>query len=358
MILYLIALALLCLWGVRFSGFREDYISKEQTGSFKGFFVMMIFFSHIQAYLPVDFFGDKIVTAVYGVLGQLIVVVFLFYSGYGVMESIRNKPGYMKGFFKNRIVKLILDYNIVSLAYMLYRTCTGTFFSWERYAFSWCGWETVEKVEANGNWFIFAVLSLYMITWLINFLLHRILHLEGMKFQYILTASVILVTVGLMWLLGYVGRPDFWYNILITYGFGMLYSVLRKPIEDAMRKTPWYLMALAITGGAMGVLILLRLNDIVSFSVLACLFAFFLVLVSMRVRIQNPVLIWLGKLSFSIYLVHKGCMAVFQGLGFAENPILYGALCIVSTMIMAQLHHWVAGKLTGAILKKKQTVQK
>lgn len=354
MILYLGALLLLCLWGIKFSGFREDYISKEQSGSFKGIFAMMIFLSHIRSFVSAQFPGDRLYSEVFTLLGQMTVVMFFFYSGFGIMESIKCKPGYMHGFFKNRIVKLILDYNIVSLAYMLYRTCTGTFFSWDRYLLSWCGWETVADVNARGNWFMFVILQLYLITLLMSFLLRRVFRQDGKKYQYLLTVTVMILSVGFMYLLHCSGRGEYWYNTLFVYGFGMLYAVLRKRIEKAMRKTVCYLAALAAVCAGVGVILLLDLTDVISYSVMSCLFAAFLTLISMHVRIQNPVLVWLGKLCFSIYILQKVSMVVFRDLGLSSNPVLYGAACIAVTLLLSQLHYMVAGKVSGALLRKQK----
>ncbi len=354
MIVYLGILILLCLWGVKFSGFREDYISKEQTGAFKGLFIMVIFLAHIRGYISTEFWGDEIVSAFYGVLGQLIVVVFLFYSGYGVMESVKNKPGYMKGFFKNRILKLLLDYNIVTLVYFAIRFATKAKLEWKHFAFSWCGWETVEKMDSHGNWFMFGILALYAVTWLTALTLEGIFRMNGKKYQITLTAAVAVLSVALMIALSFAGRGEFWYEILFVYSFGMFYSLCRKPVEKAMRKLGWYLLALVAITAGLGVIILLGRYNMLIYSVRACLFAALVVLVSMRVRIWNPVLNWLGTVSFSVFLVHKGSMAICQNLGFNRNPIVFGAVCIAGTMVLTVAHHWVAGRLSRLLLKKQK----
>ena len=37
------------------------------------------------------------------------VTTFLFYSGYGIYESIKSKKKYIDNFFKNRILKLFIS---------------------------------------------------------------------------------------------------------------------------------------------------------------------------------------------------------------------------------------------------------
>ena len=62
------------------TGFTSDhYLSRETTVSVNGLFIIIVFFSHIQSYIALP-------PAVHGVtsgLGQLMVAMFLFYSGYG-----------------------------------------------------------------------------------------------------------------------------------------------------------------------------------------------------------------------------------------------------------------------------------
>lgn len=351
MFLYLILLVVLCLWGLKFSGFREEYISKDQTDSLKGIFVIMIVFSHLRSFMPLISTWDRMYSAVFTLLGQMPVVLFFFYSGYGIMESVKRKPGYIDGFFKKRILKLLLDYNIVMVLYAIYHTCTGTFFSAERYLLSWCGWESLETVNTEGNWFLFVILQLYLITFIAFQLFKKNMVKDNNNFLWLVLCFTTVMSVVLMGLLYASGRDEYWYNTLFVYSFGMLYSILRDPIERAMRKTGCYILALGVVCAGVALILFLGLKDVASYSVMGCLFASFAVLVSMHVRIQNSVLIWFGKLSFSVYILQKVSMRLFNTVGLSTQPILYTAACLVFTMVLAQLHNMAANKLSGLLLK-------
>ena len=98
MLLFYIIILLLSLYGISFikSGFNQDYISKEQCNAIKGIFILFVFTRHIWPYLSkfgYDFSapGDSLFMSIDRWLGQLLVVSFLFYSGFGVMESIKSK---------------------------------------------------------------------------------------------------------------------------------------------------------------------------------------------------------------------------------------------------------------------------
>ena len=92
-----IILALVSLCGMRFSardGF--DPLDRRMTTSIKGIFICMVFITHMCSYIPVESpayagLGGYLFWTIRRIFGQLIVVMFLFYSGYGVMASIQAK---------------------------------------------------------------------------------------------------------------------------------------------------------------------------------------------------------------------------------------------------------------------------
>ena len=86
MVIYLILLALLCLTSVKISlgnGFN-DYMSPRETGAIKGVFVIIVLLSHIRQYVHLEASPFNTPYSEFmAYLGQLMVVMFLFYSGYG-----------------------------------------------------------------------------------------------------------------------------------------------------------------------------------------------------------------------------------------------------------------------------------
>ena len=90
--IYVLAAALFVfLCGAKFvkSGeFNSDYMSKDTTGAINGIFVLLVFMCHISGYMKLGGSSDTIWLDLKSWLGQLVVVTFLFYSGYGMMCSI------------------------------------------------------------------------------------------------------------------------------------------------------------------------------------------------------------------------------------------------------------------------------
>ena len=84
------------MYGIQFNrnGFFTDYITKEQCNNIKGIFILLVFISHSLQYIDkAGYVNDNILDVIFtkcsSVMGQLIVVMFLFYSGFGIMESVK-----------------------------------------------------------------------------------------------------------------------------------------------------------------------------------------------------------------------------------------------------------------------------
>ena len=63
---------------------KNDYMSRENTTSVNGLFILLVFLNHIQSYVTLPEGFHRLTLA----FGQLMVAMFLFYSGYGVTLSL------------------------------------------------------------------------------------------------------------------------------------------------------------------------------------------------------------------------------------------------------------------------------
>lgn len=170
LLLLLIGVLLLCLYRIepQLSGFNGDYLSKGSTNSIKGIFILLIVVSHSLGYIHSGAYrfssiGDGILLWIIGHLGQLVVVMFLFYSGYGVSESYKRKgPDYVKGFPRRRILTTLLNFDVAIVAFLLLGLLLGTPMSAKQVLLSFVGWESV----GNSNWYIFVILLCYVISYL------------------------------------------------------------------------------------------------------------------------------------------------------------------------------------------------
>ena len=144
----------------------EEYISKNQSNCVKGVFIIMVFARHIWPYIKdagVVFTGmdDRIFHLIDVTLGQLIVAMLLFYSGYGVMESYRKKGiEYVNGMPKRRILNTLLNFDIAVCVYLLVDFFLNISYPLSHVLLSFTGWLSV----GNSNWYIFVILLCYIAT--------------------------------------------------------------------------------------------------------------------------------------------------------------------------------------------------
>jgi len=219
----------------------DDYMSQERTTSIKGVFAFIIVMSHMLQYITISNAPDRFAGTIITAIGQLMVAMFFFYSGYGISESSRNKQGYMKSFFKNRILKTLVHFDLAIILFIIFNAFIGVRYSPERTLLSFVGWSSI----GNSNWFVFCTLALYVVTLIAFGVLH--------KYRRIAIAAVWVLTIALAVLLRVVKEDYWWYNTLLCYPLGMLWSEIRQPIECAMRKNTgiwWGAMLISLAWAA------------------------------------------------------------------------------------------------------------
>ena len=141
--------------------FNTDYLSKESTTAINGIFVFLVFLCHAIGYVTVDPSIDVQWTTMHSYMGQLVVVPFLFFSGYGIMCSIKAKgTTYVKGMFKKRFLPLLLHFDIaVFLYFLLNLIFIKRSYSLKDTLLAFLTWTSI----GNSNWYIGAMLLLYII---------------------------------------------------------------------------------------------------------------------------------------------------------------------------------------------------
>lgn len=171
MVITYVLIALICLYKIRLSFFEkpklviyDDYISLEKSTSIKGIFILVVLFSHIypQLNLPDSIFNTLFTKLNFDIISQGMVGLFMLYSGYGIMLSAMKKGrGYVKLMPKNRFLKTLLHFDIAVLLYLILQTVLGNSYSVGTILLSLLGWESL----GNSNWYIFAILVLYLISY-------------------------------------------------------------------------------------------------------------------------------------------------------------------------------------------------
>ena len=173
-------------------GFYTDYASRDQSRAINGICIMLILLSHTFAKVSPNDALDRVYEPMRVFIGQFVVVPFLFYSGYGMMESLTKKEGYLKSFPKKRFLKIAVQFSIITVVYILMHICLRSDYSMLHMLLSFTGITSI----GNGGWFIFSTFFFYsaILVWFHVFRNHKVLATIGVaaSFVVLMVAEILL----------------------------------------------------------------------------------------------------------------------------------------------------------------------
>lgn len=354
MVIFLVMLAALCLWGIRinFKGGFEDYMSPAKTGSVKGVFVIIVIMSHIRQYIILDdSWWNEPFTDFMKPIGQLMVVAFLFYSGYGVALGLKNKDGYAKTLPTKRALKVLLHFDIAVLLFYITGLALGKNYSVKKLLLSLIGLDGV----GNSVWFIFDIIILYLLTFAV--------FIFAKKRMVIGTAIMTALSFGAVLIIKeFKGSEYWWWDTVMCYPLGMWYALAKPNIDKKILPDFWkWLLTTAVFVGVFALLKSLFAQNNYErwfFVANALVFAIITVLVSMRISINNKILQWFGKRVFGIYILQRIPMMILSHFGANRNPVLFAAASFAITIVFAEIFERAMDKLDVLLHLSKKPIKK
>ncbi|MDO4621026.1 MAG: hypothetical protein Q4B09_10450 [Lachnospiraceae bacterium] len=301
----------------------------------KGFFLILVFIRHFLQYKPifVETPGHDLILMINGKLGQLIVALFLFYSGYGVMVSaIRKGSSYVRALPRRRILPTWISFAAAVAVYAAVTIGIGLYKpELRRILLSMIGW----KSYGNSNWYIFCVLLLYLAHWIA-------MSLAGTGNC---SVAVLCVLTGLYVLVVSGYKDSYWWNTAFCYAAGCAWAVNKDRIDALLDR-----VSFGSPVGSLFFFIATRLlwqNRAVSeYLYLLCsvCFAVGVVLLSRCITIESPFLLWAGRNLYPLFIFQRLPMILLQkklvGHGF-----YYFIICLLLTLLTApaynQISRWI-----------------
>lgn len=361
-------LLILCFAGCKLAPrgekFVPDYMSVEKTMSIKGIFIILVFFLHFNSYVFYTMPLDKIYLSGIKEIGQCVVTLFMLYSGYGVMESVKKKGlSYVHRIPLQRILGTYFRFDIAIIIFALVQLLIGKIYPIKQYFLSLTAWDAI----GNSNWYIFAVAFLYLLT----FIVFEIAGRRGN--YYIPTAIFTAVLIAVVIVCDKTNiRHEYWYDTLICYALGMWYSLLRDKIERLFSKSlAIYHVVLAVFMVASWLCMEYRNRSLAMLLLCMSLFAMTVVLVTMRISFHNKALMWCGKNLFGLYILQRIPMLLLKHWGLTQagkvvdlgteyfdfNIILCFVISAVVTVLLALVFEKITGRLWEIITSagKKNT---
>ncbi len=354
MLIYVAAFALICLWGVNVKlknkDFFEDYMSPDETTAIKGIFILIVFFSHFNSYVDFELKSDLIYENAVNIIGQWMVTLFMFYSGYGIMEQIEKKGnGYVRALPSKRIAGLIFRFDIAVVLFVAIKLLLNEKIKPMKLVLSFIGWESM----GNSNWYIFDILLLYAVTYI------AFRFIKDKRYN---AAGAAAVTVFCLGYIVFLAKTDikqvWWYDTVLCYCAGMFWSLWRKHFEKYISSNAViYVAVLVMLAAASIVTKKYDENGFVNILSMLC-FTALVVVATMRVRFYNKVLLWCGKHLFEIYILQRIPMKLLGKVELmTENVYLYFALCLMISLCLAFVFSKVTDKMwkrINALFQRKE----
>lgn len=314
MLLILFSWLLLIFIGIKYH--KEPLaipFSKESTLALKGICAIEIMLGHIGLHT------NSIVLFANRKAGILFVGIFLALSGYGLIYSLCNKENYLKGFFRQRILKILLP------AYVVY--IFNTLISQESLN------NLINPIQFfhSTNWYVWEIIVLYFLFYIFAKLLsHKQLCLA------LFLLSLIFIGVA------YIFRIDIpWYGSTLCFSLGIFYYLYRDEIYTNYINCKKYLPTIAIMDVALitGILVFFILGEsfvgyVIARNVASTAFVLLTIFLLSHFTIGNRLSNWLGKYSYEIFLFHFVYLKVFKSV---NNQFLYAILVISTTIFSAYI---------------------
>lgn len=345
-IFVLILVAIICsgLTASKKGEFFTDYMSPKNTSTINAIFSVLIFLSHGVSYVNLSGSLDEPYFALRTFLGQLVVVTYLFFSGFGIMESIKKKGiGYVKAMPVNRLFKLWYHFAIVIALYTIVRMgIMGVKYSLKDYLLAYTGYATI----GNSNWYMFVTFAMYIIV-IVSFLVFR-----KSKVAALGLACVLALLFGIFEYK--IGLFPHYYNTVICFLLGMMFSMVKPYFDKLLMKSDvfWY------TGFTVAVALFAyfsrnRADSFVHYELFVCFALVMLVIGMMKLNIRSSILDWFGEHIFSFFILQRIPMLLLRHWGYDNNAYVYIILSFVATVFLAVVFDEAMDRLDKILFRKK-----
>ena len=318
---------------------NNDYLGVKSTSGLKGFLALGIVFHHLSQWVTtgVEFSN-------FGYMGTYIVSVFFFISGYGLYVQNDRKKDYLDNFLSKRLSKILTPFIAISSIYLIYRKINGQELS---NSFFIDLFKKGSTVIYNG-WFVDIIILMYIFFY-ISFRMF-----SDKTIAILVNTVLIIFYIVLAIKLGY---GFWWYNSSIPFVLGLVWAKNKENIDRLLKK--YYFIPLVsvtvllfISHQYSFILQKFHLVDNYSYALAAnidnVIFTLFFILIVRKIDFSNKYLLFLGKISFELYMIHGLVMSIF-GKHFVTsrlNDVIFTILVLIVSISLAWLINLIIKKIS------------
>ena len=333
LIVLVILLSYLLTLKINFKLLNKDYLSKDNTKIINGIFVVIVFLSHFSTYITKTDITEQIILKIVGLFGQLMVTTFLFFSGYGLFESIKKKENYIDNFLKKRFFPIYFNFFLAVILFIFANLILGNNIKINQVLLSFIGWDSV----GNSNWYMMLVFFQYLAFFIV--------------FKYIKVSNFYRLIIMLITSILYIEiigifKDSYWIDTVLCFNYGLFFSYYKDKIDKIILKNNIITISLFIL--SLLLFIPLKLHYGVYFhNVTSIVFVSIIVLVLTKFKSNSKILSYLGENVFWVYILQRIPFMLFKGI--INNNYLYLLVSIIVTLLLTI----VMNKVTNYIYKKR-----
>lgn len=318
---------------------EQTFLSVNQTNWLRSIAILMIMFSHYYPVLGLTY-SDGIISFCMN-FGYMGVAIFFFLSGYSVMISKINKPNYLNGFIKKRLIRLYIPFLIVFVINILILWFTGKEISAEYFIYM-----PLMSLPNTLNWYLKIQLCLYIVFYVLAKLIRNRNLLIGIVFA----VCVVYMCIGY-----FSGITAFWYETVFAFPLGMFSANHKNTIFRLLSKR--YLLTMVIS-----VLVFILCTTPYYFrggTVFEILFiaGFLQLIICSLVKFggstNNRLFSGLGIVSLELYFTHGIILTyVISAINISQYNLWINALCLVAFLAVSIVSAICLKKVEDVIIKR------
>ena len=278
----------------------SDRLDRMTTNCCKGIAAIIIMLHHISFQLSnLPFYVKPIWYIAFPIVG-----FFFFMSGYGLTCGLMKKKDYLQGFLSKRLSKIVVPYVIVAIVWIgleivggqtLTRAIAEVF--------------TIRYIQPL--WFIWVIIAAYIVFYAV--FSHAEINAGAYWFA-IITIAYILISA-------FINPRDEMYASIIGMPLGIMWAIYERKIDSYyeigfLRKEIVAIVAFVILFIGRLTLSVVGFDNQLFQSLLRNIItiAFIVPLIESlkKVKIQKRFLIWLGTISYEIYIIHPFILYFFE----------------------------------------------
>ncbi|MFD1431009.1 acyltransferase family protein [Lacticaseibacillus mingshuiensis] len=324
-----------------------DYLGRDTTATINGLFMLLVLFSHLQDYLGRNQPLAKLTGVWMATKGELIVTTFLFFSGYGIMTQINKRgSGYLKDFPRRRLLYIWLQLAVAVTLFAIMNVALDRHFAPMKILLAYTGLTSI----GNSNWYIFAILLMYLLT----YLCFRLVPDHPRRALALLTAATLAYCVIGAWTL-----PVWFYNTIFCYPAGMAFALIKPRIDRRLQASALAYWGTAVASFVAFVLLYVAaaksggILRVCFIEVASILFVWLFVLLAMKVTLRQPWLRYLGgRALFALYMLARIPMIIGQHVGLTSQPVVYALVVLAATLGLGWLFDQGCDRLLRRVREK------